>query len=33
VARRAIAYARLPLQGPLVWWALKVAGAADRPAA
>jgi uncharacterized membrane protein len=33
VPRRAIAYARLPLQGPLVWWALQVARAADRPAA
>jgi uncharacterized membrane protein len=30
VARQAIAYARLPLQVPLVWWALKVA-AADPP--
>jgi uncharacterized membrane protein len=33
VARRAIAYVRLPLQAPLVWWALKVAAAADRPGA
>lgn len=28
VAQRALAYARLPLQAPLVWWGLKVA--ADR---
>jgi uncharacterized membrane protein len=27
-AQRAIAYGRLPLQAPLIWWALKVA--ADR---
>ena len=32
-APRAIAYARLPLQVPLVWWALKVATGAGRPAA
>lgn len=25
VAQRAVAYARLPLQVPLVWWGLKVA--------
>lgn len=31
VAQRTIAYGRLPLQAPLVWWALKVA-AAHRPA-
>jgi uncharacterized membrane protein len=30
-APRAIAYARLPLQVPLVWWALKVATGADAP--
>ncbi|MEH0933613.1 hypothetical protein [Micromonospora psammae] len=24
-ARRAIAYGRLPLQAPLIWWALRVA--------
>jgi uncharacterized membrane protein len=30
---RAIAYARLPLQVPLVWWALKVATGADTSAA
>ncbi|MGC5021173.1 DoxX family protein [Micromonospora sp. DT47] len=24
-ARRAVAYGRLPLQAPLVWWALRVA--------
>lgn len=28
--RRAIAYGRLPLQLPLVWWALRVGDAADR---
>lgn len=28
-AQRVIAYGRLPLQAPLVWWALKVAAAAD----
>lgn len=28
VAQRAVAYARLPLQVPLVWWGLRVA--ADR---
>jgi len=27
--RRVAAYARLPLQAPLVWWALRVAGSAD----
>lgn len=32
-ALRTIAYARLPLQAPLVWWALKVAASADGPAA
>jgi uncharacterized membrane protein len=31
ITERAIAYARLPLQAPLVWWALKVAAAADGP--
>jgi uncharacterized membrane protein len=25
-AQRAVAYGRLPLQAPLVWWALRVAG-------
>jgi len=28
-AQRALAYARLPLQVPLVWWALRVATAGD----
>jgi uncharacterized membrane protein len=32
-ARRAVAYARLPLQAPLVWWALKVAAPANGPSA
>jgi uncharacterized membrane protein len=27
--QRAIAYARLPLQAPLIWWALRVASAAE----
>ena len=26
VAQRAVAYGRLPLQVPLIWWALRVAG-------
>jgi uncharacterized membrane protein len=26
------AYARLPLQAPLIWWALRVAGQAGIPA-
>lgn len=30
---RAIAYARLPLQVPLVWWGLRVADTAKRPSA
>ena len=29
---RVAAYARLPLQAPLIWWALRVAGQADAPA-
>ena len=29
-ARRAIAYGRLPLQMPLVWWGLRVADSAKR---
>jgi uncharacterized membrane protein len=29
-SRRAVAYGRLPLQAPLIWWALRVAGAAGR---
>ncbi|SDZ50751.1 Uncharacterized membrane protein [Asanoa ishikariensis] len=28
---RAIAYSRLPLQAPLVWWSMRVAHAAGRP--
>jgi uncharacterized membrane protein len=31
-AYRAAAYARLPLQAPLIWWALRVAGQADTAA-
>ena len=33
VAQRVVAYGRLPLQAPLIWWALKVAagGAGPRP--
>jgi uncharacterized membrane protein len=29
-AYRAAAYARLPMQAPLIWWALRVAGRAPR---
>ena len=29
VVHQAIAYGRLPLQVPLIWWALRVAAAAD----
>jgi uncharacterized membrane protein len=28
---RAVAYARLPLQVPLVWWALRIATGTDTP--
>jgi uncharacterized membrane protein len=31
-AYRAAAYARLPLQAPLIWWALRIAGQASTPA-
>ncbi|MCA2213926.1 DoxX family protein [Jidongwangia harbinensis] len=31
-AYRTAAYARLPLQAPLIWWALRVAGRAGVPA-
>ncbi|HKT00988.1 MAG TPA: hypothetical protein VJT31_15785 [Rugosimonospora sp.] len=31
-AYRAAAYARLPMQAPLIWWALRVAGQASAPA-
>jgi uncharacterized membrane protein len=30
-AYRAAAYARLPVQAPLIWWALRVAGQASAP--
>jgi len=30
-AYRAAAYARLPMQAPLIWWALRVAGRASTP--
>lgn len=30
--QRAVAYGRLPLQAPLVWWALRVARDTDGPA-
>lgn len=29
--RRAIAYARLPLQLPLIWWGLRIAATANTP--
>ena len=29
---RAAAYVRLPMQAPLIWWALRVAGQASTPA-
>ena len=32
-AYRAAAYARLPMQAPLIWWALRVAGQANPRAA
>ena len=32
-AYRAAAYARLPMQAPLIWWALRVATQANRRAA
>jgi uncharacterized membrane protein len=32
-AQRAVAYGRLPLQAPLIWWALRVRAAARRPGA
>ena len=31
--RRAVAYGRLPLQAPLVWWGLRIASSADGSAA
>ncbi|GIJ72145.1 MauE/DoxX family redox-associated membrane protein [Virgisporangium ochraceum] len=30
-AYRAAAYARLPMQAPLIWWALRVAGSRTSP--
>jgi len=31
VRQRALAYGRLPLQAPMIWWALRVSRAARRP--